>query len=207
MLKKFSLCAATLILEIVCLVFMTSAAHAIVLKVNPISQNALLGNSIGFTLNIAGLGDSSAPSLGVFDLDLNFDPAILTFHNVIFGDPVLGDQLDLFGLGSLNTFDDTTPGMVNLYELSFDLPSDLNTLQIGSFTLASLTFDSLALGISPLNISINSLGDAWGNHIVLDTVNNGSVAVATAVPVGKPFTCLLLVSGLIGMAGIKRKLA
>lgn len=202
MFKKFGLCAAALILGIV---FMTSAAHAIALNVNPITQNVLLGNSIGVILDISGLGDGSAPSLGVFDLNLNFDPAILTFNNVTFGDPVLGDQLDLFGLGSLITFDDTTPGMVNLYELSFDLPSDLDALQIGNFTLASLTFDSLTTGTSSLNMSINSLGDALGDPIVLDTLNNGSVTVTAPVP--EPSTCLLLFFGLIGMVGIKRKLA
>lgn len=197
MLKKFSLCAATLILEIV---FMTSAAHAIALNVNPVSQNALLGNSVGVTLDIVGLGDGLAPSLGVFDLDLNFDPAILAFNNITFGDPVFGDQLDLFGLGSFFTHDDTTPGMVNLFELSFDLPDDLDTLQVGSFTLASLTFDSLTTGTSPLNVSINALGDSWGDPLVLDTLNNGSVTVTP-----EPSTWLLLFSGLIGMVGIKRK--
>ncbi len=199
MLKKFGLCAATLILGIV---FMTSAAHAIALSVNPISQNVLLGNSIGVTLDIAGLGDCSAPSLGVFDLDLNFDPTILAFNNVTFGDPALGDQLDLFGLGSLSAFDNTTSGMVNLYELSFDLPDDLDTLQAGSFTLVSLTFDSLAGGISPLDISINSLGDALGDPLSA-TLENGSVAVN---PVPEPSTILLLVIGVMGIVGIKKKL-
>ena len=137
-------------------------------------------------------------------MDLNFDPAILAFNNITFGDPGLGDQLDLFGLGSLSSSDNTTPGVINLYELSFDLPSDIDTLQAGSFTLASLTFDTFAPGTSPLNMSINSLGDAWGDPIVLDTLNNGSVTVAAA-PVPEPSTYLLLFSGLIGIVGIKRK--
>jgi len=202
MLKKFSFCAATLILGIV---FMTSAAHAIALSVNPISQNVLLGNSVGVTLDISGLGDSSAPSLGVFDLDLIFDPTILAFNNVIFGDPILGDQLDIFGLGSFFTHDATTPGMVNLFELSLDDEADLNNYQAASFSLATLTFNTLGTGTSSLGLSIKSLGDASGDPLVLDTLNNGSVTATAPVP--EPSTWLLLFSGLIGMVGIKRKLA
>ena len=49
MLKKIGLCVATLVLGIV---FMTSTAHAIAFSINPISQNVLLGNSVGVSLDI-----------------------------------------------------------------------------------------------------------------------------------------------------------
>jgi hypothetical protein len=48
---------------------------------------------------ISGLGDGTAPSLSTFDLDISFDPTILAFSTAVFGDPILGDQLDIWGLG------------------------------------------------------------------------------------------------------------
>jgi len=112
-------------------------------------------------LVISGLTAGAAPSVSVFDLDVSFNPTILSFGSVAFGDPVLGDQLDLLGLGS---FTSTIVGVdtVNLLELSFDPAAVLNALQPGDFTLATLTFNTLANGISSLGVVVNALGDSNG---------------------------------------------
>jgi hypothetical protein len=167
-------------------------ARAITLGFDPVFQKVSLGASFDVALRISGLGDGTAPSLGVFDLDVTFDPTILGFSAVTYGDPLLGDQLDLFGLGSITA---TTPGvgMVNLFELSLDFPDDLDLLQADSFTFATLTFDALSQGTSPLGININALGDAYGDPLDA-TVSPGSVKVP------EPSTLLLLGSGLFGLA-------
>ena len=122
----------------------------------------------------------------------------------VFGDPVLGDQLDLFGFGSITSFDDSVSSVVNLFELSFDLPSDLDTLQAGSFTLATLTFDTLAQGTSSVDLSINALGDAFGDQLAAD-LSNGSVNVNTASAVPEPSTMMLLGFGLAGLGVMRRR--
>lgn len=179
--------------------FVTSTSQAVTISVNPMMQFAAVGSSVDVALTISGLADGAALSLSAFDLNVDFDPAILEFKGAAFGDSTLGDQLDLFGLGSLTS---ATPGFgtVNLVELSFDLPSDLDTLQAGSFSLASLTFNTLSLGISSLNISVNALGDSLGDPLTANVLN-GSVA---AVP--EPSSLLLLCTGVFGLVLFVRKL-
>ena len=150
-----------------------------------------------------GLGDFAPDSLSTFDLDVSFDASVLGFNNVSFGDPILGDQLDLFGFGSIT---DATPGggIVNLFELSFDLPGDLDTLQAGSFTLAVLTFDALATGTSALTVGINAIGDAIGDPLSA-TVSDGSIAVSPAIAVPEPASISLFIVALVALGFMSRR--
>lgn len=183
----------------IALFLVASTAPAITIGFEPISQRVLVGDPVDVAVTISDLGLGTAPSLGVFDLDVNFDPAILTFDSVAFGDPVLGDQLDLFGLGSITAFDDSIPGSVNLFELSLDLPSDLDAFQADSFTLATLTIDTFSVGTSSLDITINALGDSLGDMLPA-TLESGSIS-----PVPEPATMLLLGTGLACLGVFSRK--
>jgi len=158
------------------LLLVSVPCSAIMISVSPSPSTVTAGSSVSVMLNISGLVTGSAPSIGTFDLDLGFDAGILGFTGAIFGDPVLGDQLDLSGLGSLSL---ATPGTgsINLFGLSFDPASELDSLQADSFTLATLTFDAIATGTNPLVLTINSLGDAFGDSLSAD-ISNGSLTIA-----------------------------
>jgi hypothetical protein len=105
---------------------------------------------------------------------------------------------DLFSLGSVTS---TTPGAgsVNVFELSLDSPSDLNGLQASAFTLVSLTFNTIAVGTSPLGLTVNALGDADGNALVA-TTEPGSVTVTGPTTVPELDTIWLLATGTISLA-------
>ena len=155
------------------------SAKAAILDIVPNNQSVLLGDTVNIDLNISGLGNFSADSLGGFDLNINFDPSILSFNNAVYG-----NQLDLFGLGTING---TMPEIVsvNLFEISLDFAFDLNTLQVDNFTLVSLTFDTLAVGTSNLLMSNVVLSDPVGSPLSF-TVNNGSVSVTAQTTIPEP---------------------
>lgn len=172
-----------------------STVIATSIRFEPAMQTVDLGMPAEVDLVISDLENGSAPSVSTFDLDIFFDATILAFNNAVFG-----NQLDLFGLGSLSL---ATPGSgtVNLFELSFDLPDDLDALQADSFTLATLTFHTLAAGASPLSLTVNVLGDALGDPLMAD-ISQGSITVqrSTAV-VPEPGTIVMLLTGCIGLLG------
>jgi len=96
---------------------------------------------------------------------VSFDPALLSFSGRTFGNPILGDQLDLTSSGTATIAEVTSPGTLHLAEASFDLASVLDALQAGDFTLATLTFDALANGVSSFSLTINQLGDSNGTPL------------------------------------------
>lgn len=168
------------------------------LSITRISQT---GNSVNVDIGISGLASGTAPSLSGYDVNLSFDPSYLSFTGVVFGDAVLGNQLDLASLGSTTIAELTGVGIVNLFELSGDTAEALNTLQASSFNLATVTFDVLNAGTSLLQLDLNALADADGNALSAITLS----APVTTVPL--PSALLLMGPGLAGLmfAGKRRQ--
>src|ERR1017187_4555334 len=147
---------AVLLLALSVLIAPTASA-GIVVSVLPGSQLSVMpGDLATVDLTISGLGVGTSPSLGVYDLNLTFDPPILPF---VSGD--WGTGLDLFGLGDVRSAAPSA-GLVNLFELSLDSAADLNAFQPSTFLLASLQFQGVSTGTSNIALAINALGDANG---------------------------------------------
>lgn len=175
-----------LLLCCLCIAVGAQCQDSISLAVDPINQIVPLGAQAVFTIDISGLGNGTA--LGVYDVTLGFDSTLLSYNNAVFG-----SQLDLFGLGDIQSVT-TGTGTVELFELSLESISDLNTLQATAFTLATITFDTIASGRnSPATLSINALGDASGNSIDV-AVQNASISVTPLSDTPEPATALLLLS-------------
>jgi hypothetical protein len=164
------------------------AESAITLGVTPVGRT---GWSVAVGITISGLGAGEAPSLGSYDLDLNFDNSHLEYVGTSFGDPVLGDELDVLDFGAnVTSVGSSGSGVLNLFELSFDSPEDLNALQADSFTLAVVNFNFRQAGSSPLSLVVNALGDADGNALA------ASVSSTTVSPVPLPSAFWLMATGL-----------
>ena len=174
-----------------------------------ITQITQTGNLLDVSIGISGLTSGAAPSLGTYDIDINFDPTYLSYNSTLLGDQVLGNQLDLTNLFSnLSSGEVTSPGVLNLYELSFDSVADLNALQADSFTLATVAFDVLKAGTTQLSLISNVLGDADGN--ALSAIIGPSVPITietlpSSVPL--PSSLFMMAPGLAGLvfAGRRRK--
>ena len=187
-------------------VFFSLSAFAATIGFEPGSQIVPVGESVSVNLVISGLGDGESPSLGGFDLFIEYDPAILALSDVSFGDPTLGDQLDVSGWGSLYEHSSYSSDVEYLFGLSYNLAEDLINLQAPSFVLATLTFDTLSVGTSPLEIVdpnpplvISRLSDGLGNALGFER-ESGSVS-----PVPEPATFILIGFGLGGIGILRRK--
>jgi len=178
-------------------------AHAgfVTFTLTPISQTVNVGDTADVILGISGLGDYASPSLSAFTLGLAFDPALLSVRGVTFGDPGTGfDYLAPSGpVGSMPTYGLTGPGMLALSELSLELPPILVTIQPDAFALATVTFDAIAPGTSPLVYGGGLLVDEQGSPLWPDPVFSSGFITVQAVPVPGA-----LVLGLIGLGFLTR---
>lgn len=181
-------------------VLIVSHSSAYSLGFNPSSQTVGIGNPFDLPLSIDGLSDIS---LGAYDISIFYDPTVLSFNSVAFGDPISGDQLDLLGVGIPITTTTSDTGTVNLFELSFNTIEELNTLQLDRFTLAVLNLTAITQGTTSVNISDYFLSDAEGRPIVASLSNAAITVTPAAVP--EPSTALLLASGLVGVVCMMRR--
>lgn len=174
------------------------AVGGVILNLSPSSQTALPGDNISLDLIISGLNAGGAPSLGDFDLDIAFDITKLSFTGYSLGSflGVISSEADDFSSG-------VSGGLINLAEVSYLLPAELDSLQGSSFTLATLLFHVNVLGNgASTNVSfatINALGDGFGNSLGVDAAN--SATISNNVP--EPSSALLILLGLSGLSWLR----
>lgn len=179
------------------LVFAAAAASptwAATLSFNPSSTNVTVGSSFAVDVLISDLG--ATDQLGAFDLQVNFNPAVLSFASYNLGSELgslaSGDALD-FSLGNQGS------GALHLGEVSmlWDLSS-----QAKSFSLGTLHFTASAAGSSSLGFSNVTLGDAWGAPLAAD-MTTASLNVA-AVPEPESYAMFLAGLGILGAIARRR---
>ena len=181
----------------VCPAFAQPPAPFVSLTLNPSGQTVNLGEMAGVTIGISGLADRMPPALAIFEFGLGFDPTILSINHVDFGDQVAGiDFLAPFGpAGSTTMSDNTTPDILILHELSVEPPPVLVDMQPDAFNLATVTFNAIGPGTSPLVLGAVILADEQHNPLLPDPIFVPA-EITVASPIPAPGSLLL------GMAGV-----
>ena len=179
----------------VCLWGRASRADAITIGFDPAVAETT-GQTLSVDLVVLDLGNFISPSLGAFDLTLTFDPGVLSLATTSFGsflgNPATGE--------AFVSATDVGPGSVNLVGLSFLTASELNALQPSAFPLATLNFNALAVGETPLLLTVNTLSNEVGESFSFVKTETGSAQV-----IPEPATLLLLGMGLFGVAVARRR--
>jgi len=149
------------------------------LKITSSESMVTVGDNFSVIVSVFDMLDEGAGSLGGYDLNVFFDPNLLSY-----GDITWGNQLDLLGLGSFQFADDSNAGLgsINVYELSLD---DVDSLQLDDFVLFTLTFSALDAGTTNISLGVNALSDALGNDIYyrdIDPLTVQAVPLPAALP-------------------------
>ncbi len=169
------------------------------LKANAISIDLIadkslvsIGDKIELQVRINGLDGATA--LGSYDVNFHYDASLFNVTNITWGDPIQGNQLDLLGFGSLQE-NSSSFGWLTMLEVSFDEIADLALSQAGEFTLFSVLLSAIAIGSGDFSLTTNAIGDAYGQNLFIDKINNTTAHVSTAT-VPEPAGVLLLLGAI-----------
>jgi len=179
------------------LLYASVSSASLMIWLDPDFQLGSTGDDVTLTLMAGGLGDGVAPSLAAFDLDVIFDPTVLTFTGYTLFDN-LGDvflfEADDFSLGDLG-------GVVALTEVSYLLDFELDALQGSEFALAELSFhiDDLAVPDSThLSLFGYGFSDAFAGAFT-DVTLRGATIGTVPRDVPEPSTLFLMALGLFAV--------
>ena len=170
-------------------------ADPVTCQVVPSTPAPIVGDTFTADVLVSGLGNFSASSLGAFDLNLTFNPSIVSFVGLTFG-PLLGDAT----LAVPETVTGFTPvaGSVNAFSVSLLTPAQLEALQPASFTLFTVTLEVVGAGDSSLDVEPTALlSDELGNPLPKGAIQGGPFTSIARIPTLSQWGVLVLTFALL----------
>ncbi len=153
-------------------------AHAITVGVAATAGDRIsIHDVVAVSVVIAGLEPGAAPSLGAFDLRLDFAPSVLEPRDV-----TPGDGLDGGVRGSLDLVDLAQRGALFASSVSFETPELLDARQPASFALFVVRFAAVGTGTSDLVLRGPAGGVAFADAFGLPLDASFTTGRLTVVP-------------------------
>ena len=160
-------------------------------------QSVVLGNQASVDVVLSGLEAGGLDEiLSAYDISFTYDDSILGYAG--------GTYYDLVDIPPVPVI---SGGVISWNSTSFESDVTLQGLQGDSLTLATILFDTLSTGTSPLTFTYDDLTGL--NASALDhTVVNGFITVtAQNGSVPEPTILMLMGLGFFGMVAAKRRKA
>jgi hypothetical protein len=180
------------------LLALTNTGNAATLSFNPAAQTAPLGSTVQVQIVASDLGTGTTPpAMSAYELTVQFNDNWLDLTAVNFG---TGLNLGIAG-GSWQDYNYTLGlGQVYLLEISYHTVADLLDQQPDQFVLATLSFNTVAAGSSPLTFADVELVDEKGGSLnyIPTTAEYRITVTSSTVPL--PSSLTLLVLGLLSAA-------
>lgn len=189
----------------------TGSAHGGVITLDAVisSPSVSVGDSFDVDIVISGLDNGAAPSVGAFDIFLDYDDSVLvatsaTFSSFLDGGVFFGSLQDtVFSTGQVNVAEISfLEG--SLTQCFFCVAPFLDDIQPDTFTLFTLSFNAIGAGNSGLDFGFVDIKDSdLGATELPVTANNGGVDVLPN-DVPEPNAILLIAIGLVSAGFLKR---
>ena len=181
-------------------IWSSAPAFALQLDFVPSAQTINLGGgaAVDIVATLAQTPGAPGEIVAAYDLDVAYDPSIVTASAVGFK-TILGWPDSVIDA----TF---SSGLIDFTEVSFLSDADLAALQgAGPITLATLYFNGVGVGTSPLTFAnygdgFNDIKGANNTPYANPTLNGGSITVVTT-GVPEPASLLMLLLGLLPLVG------
>ena len=165
--------------------------------------NVSNNDTVTLTLNISGLQgnpDGTGPAVSVFELVLDYNPAVLSLVSDSFGSAVNSTNGMWVDPGNANNADTqvdlSSPGQIDLLDISGDSSAALLAGQASAFELGTVTFQAIGAGSTQVAWDAStSLSDQTGAGDVAFTNAQSGVTVNTVVP--EPSTYAMFGLGIV----------
>ena len=177
-------------------------AEASVISVVPASQNKNVGDVVTADIRVSGL--TALETVGAFSFLVSFSDAVLNdISYTITGMGPLPADFSVFGAGSPGNF-------FVLADFGISEPA-LKAIQGSAFTLATLTFNAVAAGVSALDVSNVVLSNFDGTaDLDVTSVIDGRVCVGPNCVqqppnAPEPATLFMLGGGIVAAAAVRSR--